>query len=51
VIKLTAQFTARNGRIFQNSLHARELQNPQFSFLNANHPLHTYFLRLVDSYT
>eukprot|EP01128_Nolandella_sp_AFSM9_P007949 TRINITY_DN452_c0_g1_i1.p1 TRINITY_DN452_c0_g1~~TRINITY_DN452_c0_g1_i1.p1 ORF type:complete len:691 (-),score=227.82 TRINITY_DN452_c0_g1_i1:114-2099(-) len=51
IVKLTAQFVARNGRAFQNGLLAREHTNPLFSFLQPNHPLHYYFKILVQQYT
>eukprot|EP01097_Dermamoeba_algensis_P007019 TRINITY_DN4394_c0_g1_i1.p1 TRINITY_DN4394_c0_g1~~TRINITY_DN4394_c0_g1_i1.p1 ORF type:complete len:693 (-),score=176.67 TRINITY_DN4394_c0_g1_i1:97-2109(-) len=51
VIKLTAQFVARNGRQFQVGLLNREIKNPQFEFLKSNHSLNGYFNSLVESYT
>lgn len=50
VIKLTAQFTAVNGREFLSSLVSREQRNPQFDFLKPTHLLFSYFTSLVDSY-
>jgi len=50
IIKLTAQFVARNGRQFLAGLTAREQRNPQFEFLNPAHPLFTFFQKLVDAY-
>lgn len=50
VIKLTAQYVARNGRHFMSVLAQREAHNPQFDFLKVGHSLHGVFLRLVDQY-
>jgi len=51
VIKLSAQFVARNGRSFQTGLMIREQKNPLFGFLQTYHPHHQYFKRLVQLYT
>jgi len=51
IIKLSAQFVARNGAIFTNGLLDREQKNRQFDFLRPNSPLHGYFKRLVQDYT
>ncbi|KAJ2615007.1 SF3a splicing factor complex subunit [Coemansia sp. RSA 1365] len=51
VIKLTAQFVARNGRQFMTSLAQREANNYQFDFLSPQHSLFGYFCKLVDQYT
>ena len=51
IIKLTAQFVARNGNKFLQGLMTRESRNPQFEFIKPEHHLHAYFLALVDSYT
>ncbi|KAF8930096.1 Pre-mRNA splicing factor PRP21 like protein-domain-containing protein [Dissophora ornata] len=51
VLKLTAQFVARNGRQFMVSLAQREARNYQFEFLRPNHSLFNYFSKLVDQYT
>lgn len=50
VIKLTAQFTAANGRQFLGELAQKEQRNPQFDFLKPTHLLFSYFTSLVDSY-
>lgn len=50
VIKLTAQFTAANGREFLAGLAQREMRNPQFDFLKPTHLLFSYFTSLVDAY-
>lgn len=51
IIKLTAQFTAANGRDFLAGLAQREQRNPQFDFLKPTHMLFSYFTSLVDSYS
>jgi splicing factor 3A subunit 1 len=51
IIKLTAQYTAVNGRDFLSALVTREQRNPQFDFLKPTHLLFTYFTNLVDAYT
>eukprot|EP00871_Galdieria_phlegrea_P001454 jgi/Galph1/2309/GphlegSOOS_G1011.1 len=51
IMKLTAQFIARNGRSFLHELNAREYRNPQFEFLKPIHPYFTFFQRLVDAYS
>jgi splicing factor 3A subunit 1 len=50
IIKLTAQYTALNGRDFLSGLAQREARNPQFDFLKPTHMLFSYFTTLVDSY-
>lgn len=50
VLKLTAQYTAVNGREFLSALAHRELRNPQFDFLKPTHMLFSYFTTLVDTY-
>eukprot|EP00741_Cyanophora_paradoxa_P022730 tig00021501_g21952.t1 len=51
VIKLSAQYVARNGRTFLQNLITREHKNPMFDFLKTGHPLFSYFTALVDQYT
>ncbi len=51
IIRLTAQFVARNGHQFQIGLMNREQKNAQFDFLKPNNPFNPFFLGLVDSYT
>ena len=51
VIKLTAQFVARNGRPFLTSVMNKEQRNPMFDFLKPQHSHFSYFTRLVDQYT
>ncbi len=50
VIKLTALYTAANGREFLGGLVEREKRNPQFDFLKPTHQLFSYFTSLVDAY-
>ncbi|XP_050377787.1 probable splicing factor 3A subunit 1 [Argentina anserina] len=50
VIKLTAQFAARNGESFLAGLRDRERSNPMFYFLNRNHSLFDLFTSLRDAY-
>eukprot|EP00698_Gefionella_okellyi_P005528 TRINITY_DN15041_c0_g1_i1.p1 TRINITY_DN15041_c0_g1~~TRINITY_DN15041_c0_g1_i1.p1 ORF type:complete len:741 (+),score=214.30 TRINITY_DN15041_c0_g1_i1:52-2223(+) len=51
IIKLTAQFVARNGKMFLAQLTTREVRNPQFDFLKPHHSVFPYFQNLVDQYT
>jgi len=51
IVKLTAQFVARNGRQFLTSLMNREARNYQFDFLRPQHSLFQYFTRLLEQYT
>ncbi|CAF0930259.1 unnamed protein product [Adineta steineri] len=51
VVRLTAQFVARNGRQFLTSLMSKEARNPQFDFLKPAHGLFNYFTKLVEQYT
>lgn len=51
VIKLTAQFVARNGRPFLTNLMNKESRNPIFDFLKPQHSHFPYFTKLVDQYT
>lgn len=51
VIKLTAQFVARNGKQFLTELTSREHANPQFAFLKPTHSLFSLFTSLADAYS
>ncbi|KAL3320198.1 splicing factor 3a, subunit 1 [Cichlidogyrus casuarinus] len=51
IVKLTAQFVARNGRQFLTQLMSREQRNYQFDFLRAQHSMFGYFTKLVEQYT
>ncbi|KAI8644082.1 Pre-mRNA splicing factor PRP21 like protein-domain-containing protein [Parasitella parasitica] len=51
IMKLTAQFAARNGRAFISQLAQRESRNYQFDFLRPSHSLFPYFTELVKQYT
>lgn len=50
IIKLTAQYVARNGQQFLANLARKEAGNVQFDFLRPGHSLYKLFLRLVDQY-
>ena len=50
IIKITAQFAARNGQRFLDGLLSREGRNPQFEFIKPDHHLYEYFSALIDSY-
>lgn len=45
VIKLTAQFIARNGRPFLTNLMGKEQRNPMFDFLKPQHSHFNYFTK------
>ncbi|KAK9807061.1 hypothetical protein WJX72_012308 [[Myrmecia] bisecta] len=51
IIKLTAQFVARNGKQFLTGLASREHANPQFNFLKPTHSLFGFFTALCDAYS
>lgn len=51
IVKLTAQFVARNGRQFLTNLMNREQRNYQFDFLRPQHSLFQYFTKLLEEYT
>ncbi|KAJ3258490.1 splicing factor 3a, subunit 1 [Boothiomyces macroporosus] len=51
ILKLTAQYVARNGASFMTDLGQREQKNFQFDFLRPSHSLYPYFTRLVDQYS
>ena len=51
IIKLTAQYTAANGREFLAGLAQREQRNPQFDFLKPSNMVFSYFTSLVDAYS
>ncbi|KAI9097167.1 Pre-mRNA splicing factor PRP21 like protein-domain-containing protein [Phlyctochytrium arcticum] len=51
IVKLTAQFVAKNGRDFMIALSKREMRNYQFDFLRSSHSLFPYFTKLVEQYT
>jgi splicing factor 3A subunit 1 len=50
IIKLTAQFTARNGKAFLTGLFRREQNNSPFAFIRPSNSLFPIFTDLVDSY-
>lgn len=47
IVKLTAQFVAKNGRSFLSNLMERESNNYQFDFLRPQHSLFRYFTAMV----
>lgn len=51
IIKLAAQFVARNGKSFLVGLSSREHTNPQFNFLKPTHSLFSFFTSLADAYS
>lgn len=51
IIKLTAQFVARNGRTFLHGLTHREMANQTFAFLKTTHSMFTFFTSLTDAYS
>jgi splicing factor 3A subunit 1 len=51
IVKLTAQFVAKNGTQFMNALSQREDKNSQFDFLRPSHSFYNYFMSLVGQYT
>ncbi|WCJ41480.1 SWAP (Suppressor-of-White-APricot)/surp domain-containing protein [Euphorbia peplus] len=51
IIKLTAQFVARNGQTFLTGLTNREMNNHQFHFLKPTHSMFTFFTGLADAYS
>ncbi|KAL5479911.1 hypothetical protein EMCRGX_G023512 [Ephydatia muelleri] len=51
IVKLTAQFVARNGAQFLDKLMMREQRNYQFDFLRKQHPLFVYFTKLVEQFS
>lgn len=48
IIKLTAQFVARNGRQFMTQLQQKEARNSQFDFLRHGHSMFTYFSKVLN---
>lgn len=51
IVKITAQFVARNGRQFLTTLMNKEQRNYQFDFLRPQHSLFQYFTKLLEQYT
>lgn len=49
-IKLTAQFTAAQGKAFLSALAAKEAGNSAFEFLRPSHAAFLYFTSLVDQF-
>jgi len=50
IIKLTAQFVARNGRQFLTALTSQHQMDPKFHFLKPIDPRFNYFQKLVTAY-
>ncbi|CAG9462809.1 unnamed protein product [Pedinophyceae sp. YPF-701] len=51
LMKVTAQFTARNGKAFLEEVQRREANNPQFAFLKPTHSLFATFTQMADAYS
>jgi splicing factor 3A subunit 1 len=51
MIKVTAQFVARNGEDFLTSLAEREITNPQFHFMRPTHSMFPFFRALREAYS
>jgi splicing factor 3A subunit 1 len=51
LIRLTAQYVARNGKGFLTGLMSRESSNPQFGFLKPTHSLFSFFTAMADAYS
>ncbi|DBA99991.1 hypothetical protein WJX77_008545 [Trebouxia sp. C0004] len=51
LIKMTAQFVARNGKGFLTGLAGKEHSNPQFMFLKPTHSMFGFFTSLCDAYS
>ena len=50
LMKVTAQFVARNGKAFLTSLASKE-DSPKFAFLKAQHSLHKFFMAICAAYS
>jgi len=50
IIKVSAQFVAKNGQKFLSDLIKREKDNPQFDFMKPQHTLFGFFTFLVGCY-
>jgi splicing factor 3A subunit 1 len=51
IVRLTAQFVARNGREFLTKLAQQEANNFQFEFLKPHHVLFPFFHRMIEQYS
>jgi len=51
LVKLTAQFVARNGKGFLTDLAMKEARNMEFNFLKPTHSMFTFFTALCDAYS
>ncbi len=43
IVEKTAGYVARNGPVFEDRIRQKELQNPKFSFLNANDAYNAFY--------
>lgn len=46
----TANFVARNGKIFEERIVQKEASNKKFGFLKETDPYHKYYLKKLDDY-
>lgn len=51
LMKITAQFVARNGKSFLTGLMSKEKTNPRYNFLKPTHSLFKFFTKICDSYS
>ena len=51
LMKVAAQFVARNGKAFMTSLASKEEADPKFGFLRAKHSLHKFFMAMCAAYS
>lgn len=51
LVKLTAQFVARNGKGFLTDLAAARVREAEFNFLKPTHSMFTFFTALCDAYS
>lgn len=51
LVKLTAQFVARNGKGFLTDLAAARAREAEFNFLKPTHSMFTFFTALCDAYS
>lgn len=51
IIKLMAQYVAKNGKQFLYQISARENRNPQFEFLKLHHRHFQFFSKLTELYS
>ena len=51
LMKVAAQFVARNGKAFMMSLASKEEANAKFGFLRAQNSLHNFFMTMCAAYS